>query len=115
MPQYAYRSCKAEKLLGEYDRVEKEIRRFGKPVTDAVLDEIVAGVAKRVGINTADDFYNTLGFGGISLQRFMPKIKEDYAKLGKADQPIIAAPPKKRTRSKEGVIVEAYAMEEIPR
>ena len=25
---------------------------------------------------TADDFYNTLGFGGISLQRFIPKIKE---------------------------------------
>ena len=57
--------------------VEREIRRLSRSVSDDEIDEIIATVAKRVGINTADDFYNTLGFGGISLQRFIPKIKEE--------------------------------------
>jgi len=44
-------------------------------------------VAKRVGINTSDDFYNTLGFGGITLQRFIPKIKEEFDKLYAEEAP----------------------------
>ncbi len=61
--------------------VEREVRRISRNVSDSEIDEIIATVAKRVGINTADDFYNTLGFGGISLQRFLPKIKEEIEKL----------------------------------
>ena len=61
--------------------VEKEIKRLSKNVSEEKQDEIIAAVAKRVGINTADDFYNTLGFGGLSLQRFLPKIKEEVELL----------------------------------
>ena len=39
--------------------------------------------------------------------RLMPKIREDYGKLNKTEEPIITVTPvKKRTKSKEGVIVE---------
>ena len=61
--------------------VEKELRRINKNVTDAEIDELVLSAARRVGIQTTDDFYNTLGFGGISLQRFIPKMKEELEKL----------------------------------
>ncbi len=61
--------------------VEREVRRMGIPYTEEQLGNIVASVGKRIGINEADDFYNTLGFGGISLQRFLPKIKEELEKL----------------------------------
>ena len=66
--------------------VDKEIRRLGYNVSDDELDEILAPIAKKVGINTADDFYNTLGFGGITLQRFLPKIKDELEKLHKDDE-----------------------------
>ena len=61
--------------------VEKEIRKISKSISDDDLDVIISTVAKRVGINTADDFYNTLGFGGLSLQRFLPKIKDEIEKF----------------------------------
>lgn len=61
--------------------VEKELRKYGKSYTDAELDAIIVTAAKRIGINSADDFYNTLGFGGVSLQRFLPKIKDEIDKL----------------------------------
>ena len=65
--------------------VEKEVKRLGGSCSDAELNEIITTVAKRVGINNADDFYNTLGFGGISLQRFIPKIKEELDKISEND------------------------------
>ena len=61
--------------------VERELRRINKNVTDAQIEELVLNAARRVGIQTTDDFYNTLGFGGLSLQRFIPKFKEEIEKL----------------------------------
>ncbi len=60
--------------------VEREVKKLGIPFTETELIDAVTIAAKRIGINNANDFYNTLGFGGISLQRFMPKIKEELEK-----------------------------------
>mgnify|MGYP006874816693 CR=1 FL=1 len=62
--------------------VEKEIKKISKSITDEQISDIILIIAKRIGIQSVDDFYNTLGFGGISLQRFMPKIKEEIEKHG---------------------------------
>ena len=97
------------------EEVEREIKRLAKNVSDSVIDEIITTVANRVGINSADDFYNTLGFGGVSLQRFIPKIKDELEKIN-----LMSAPPltpeeeiskikvldaSKRFKSNGGVIV----------
>ncbi len=79
--QWFKKEKRSENIVVGKAEVEKEIKRLGKSCTDDELSEIIATVAKRVGINNADDFYNTLGFGGISLQRFMPKIKEEIEKI----------------------------------
>ncbi len=79
--QWFKKERRSENIVVGKSEVEREVRRLGKQYTDAELSDIVAHVARRVGINTSDDFYNTLGFGGISLQRFLPKIKEELEKL----------------------------------
>ena len=79
--QWFKKEKKAENILVGRAEVERELRRYGKSYTEAQLSDIITGVAKRVGIKDAEDFYNTLGFGGISLQRFLPKIKEELDKL----------------------------------
>ena len=61
--------------------VEKEIKKICKSLSDAELNSIILTVAKRVGIQDVDDFYNTLGYGGLSLSRFLPKIKEEIDRL----------------------------------
>ena len=98
--------------------VEKEIKKLYKQVTDAEINDIVSVIAKRVGINNVDDFYNTLGFGGISLSRFIPKIKDEIEKLRAEDDiPLTAeeeiskiklAPTSKR-RSSGGIIIDGEA------
>jgi GTP pyrophosphokinase len=81
--QWFKKEKRPENIIVGRAEVEKEIKKFGYSVSDDELDEIVGSIAKRVGINTSDDFYNTLGFGGITLGRFLPKIKDELDKIHK--------------------------------
>ena len=117
--QWFKKERRSENIVVGKGEVEREVKRYGKPCTDAQLSEIVANVAKRVGINNADDFYNTLGFGGISLQRFMPKIKEAIDKINvDTEKPMTAeeeiskvkvAQPARRNRAHGGIIIDGEA------
>ena len=86
--QWFKKEKRPENIVVGRAEVERELKKYGKAYTDIELNEIIASVAKKVGINTSDDFYNTLGFGGISLQRFLPKIKEEIDKLHADDAPV---------------------------
>lgn len=117
--QWFKKERRAENIVVGKAEVDKEIKRYGKPCTEAQLNEIIAQLAKRVGINNADDFYNTLGFGGISLQRFMPKIKEELDKLNADEEKPLTAEeelslvkvtsPARRTKSHGGIIIDGEA------
>ena len=99
--------------------VEREMRRYSRTLSDAEITEIITNIAKKVGIQTADDFYNTLGFGGISLQRFMPKIKDEIEKLKAQDAPaptpdeelsrVKLTQVNKRMRNSGGIIIDGEA------
>ena len=99
--------------------VEREIKRISKNVTEAQINDIVILLAKRVGIQTVDDFYNTLGFGGISLSRFIPKIKDEIEKLRvNEDGPVTPEEElakvkltniNKRIRNSSGIIIDGQA------
>ncbi len=96
--------------------VEREFKRIYKQITDAQMTDIVTTIAKRVGINNADDFYNTIGFGGISLSRFLPKIKEEIEKLRTENEGPLSTEDElakvkltdvsKRARKSGGVIID---------
>ncbi len=85
--QWFKKEKRAENIQLGRSEVEREVKRFSKSLSDDKLDEIIVTVAKRVGILTADDFYNTLGFGGLSLSRFIPKIKDEIEKAVGAAEP----------------------------
>nr|MBE6544774.1 bifunctional (p)ppGpp synthetase/guanosine-3',5'-bis(diphosphate) 3'-pyrophosphohydrolase [Oscillospiraceae bacterium] len=114
--QWFKREKRTENIQVGKAEVEREIKRIGRQLTDSEINDIVITIAKRVGIQTVDDFYNTIGFGGISLSRFIPKIKEEVEKLrASEDLPLTAeeelaqvklAKVNKRMRSSGGVIID---------
>lgn len=114
--QWFKKEKRAENIVVGKAEVEKELRKIGKPCTDAQLDTIISAISKRVGINNADDFYNTIGFGGLSLQRFIPKIKEELEKISVDEQKPISAAEEiskvktvisnSRTKTGGGVIID---------
>ena len=115
--QWFKKEKRPENIVVGRTEVEREIKRLYKQITDAEINDIITTIAKKVGINNADDFYNTLGFGGLSLQKFMPKIKDEVEKLRSADAPetqedelskikLASASATKRMRSSSGIIID---------
>ncbi len=114
--QWFKKEKRPENIVVGKAEVEREFKRIYKQISDAEMTEIVTTIAKRVGINNADDFYNTIGFGGISLTRFLPKIKEEIEKLRAEDEGPLTTEDElakvkltnvsKRTRKSGGVIID---------
>ncbi len=87
--------------------VEKEFKRNFIRLAEPEYTEFIKKIAERQHCKSIENFYAAIGYGGISLMHMMPKIKEDYVKMTKAEEPVInIAPVKKRTKSTEGVVVE---------
>ncbi len=106
---------RAENIEYGREEVRKEVNHINKNVTDAQIDEIIAGIAKKIGINEIDDFYNTIGFGGLSISRFMTKIKEEVDNLSVGDATVsnpldeikaIKIDTSKRVRSAGGILID---------
>lgn len=89
--------------------LEREFKRNNIPLSDDRIEEFLQGLAKRQRCNSIEDFYASIGYGGISLSKIMPRIKEDYIKFkqqhGEAstEPQIVQERPKKAVK---GVIVE---------
>ena len=117
--QWFKKEKRSENIIVGKAEVEKEIKKLGKTYNEAQITEIISTVAKRIGINTADDFYNTIGFGGLSIQRFIPKIKEQLDKITEDEQKPISTEEEvskfknvistNRTKTSGGVIIDGEA------
>ena len=49
--------------------VDSELSKYAKSFTDDERDAIVADIIPRIGFSSAEDLYNTLGYGGMSISR----------------------------------------------
>ena len=79
--QWFKKEKRTENIQVGRTEVERELKKFRKNISEEEINDVVTTIAKRVGIQNADDFYNTIGFGGLSLSRFTSKIKEEIEKL----------------------------------
>lgn len=88
--------------------VEREFRRSFIRLPDDELKQFLQHIAERQHFDTVDDFYAAIGYGGVSLIRMMPHIKDEYLKIVKSSAPpeVVLTQPKKRVKSSEGVVVE---------
>lgn len=70
------------------------------------MKEFLLSQSKRQHCESLEDFYAAIGYGGVLLSRIMPRIKEDYLRLVKAEnlQPGITAAPKHYNNG--GVIID---------
>ena len=61
--------------------LEKEMRRnlIAPPAEER--EKFIADIAARQKYNTVDDFYASIGYGGVSLEKIMPRIKDDFIRL----------------------------------
>ncbi|SCZ07230.1 RelA/SpoT family protein [Alkaliphilus peptidifermentans] len=56
--------------------LEREVRRQGFNQQEALHVKLLTQIAKRFGLNNEDDLYAAIGYGGITLNQIIPKIRE---------------------------------------
>ncbi|MBQ9086277.1 MAG: bifunctional (p)ppGpp synthetase/guanosine-3',5'-bis(diphosphate) 3'-pyrophosphohydrolase [Clostridia bacterium] len=69
---------RADNIIAGKSMIDAEIRHWSKLCTESRRNEIVATVGKRLGFMSADDLYNTLGYGGISMGKLSGKLRDEY-------------------------------------
>ena len=108
--QWFKREMRAENIVVGRAEVDREFRRLGAPCTDEQRTEILLNVGRRLGINDVDDLYNTIGYGGVLLTKLSVRIKDEFERVVKTDEPVIDSVDLVKTvRSKGstgGVIVD---------
>ena len=85
----------------------KEMRRnlIAPPAEER--EKFIADIAARQKYNTVDDFYASIGYGGVSLEKIMPRIKDDFIRLYRKTEQTLAPTVKKSSqKASNGVIVE---------
>lgn len=69
---------RAENIEQGKAEIEREFRRNLISVTDEEYKEILQSIAQRQHYGSIDDLYAAVGYGGLALSKFMPKIKERF-------------------------------------
>ncbi len=90
--------------------VEREFKRNNIVLPEKQMLEFLGKIAEKQHCNNIDEFFAAIGYGGLSLNKIIPRIKDDYSKLVKEMAPeaqIAVKPvPKKATKSVDGIIIE---------
>ncbi len=113
--QWFKKEKREENIENAKKEIDKFFHKFGLAYNDEQRDAAVLAVANKVALTNTDDFYNAIGYGGISLSKVENKLKIEFEKLVRPEdenkseiQPFI---PQKKIKptltSAQSVIVES--------
>ena len=97
-----------ENIVEGKAEVEREFKRNYIRLDETQYAQFMENLAARQHFDNLEDFYAAIGFGGISIIRLMPYIKEEYNKNYRVQEPVQPQTEVKTTRpkGKDGVTVE---------
>ncbi len=97
-----------ENIIEGKAEVEREFRRNYIRLDEEDYNKFIKKLAERQKMDNVDDFYAALGYGGLSIIRMMPYIKDEYQKnYDKSRQEIKVVPVKNNNKkNNDGVTVE---------
>ncbi len=84
--QWFKKEKRDENIIEGKNEIDKELKRYGRPFTEAQKNEVVENVAKRSGFLDVEDFYNNIGYGGMSVSKFSAKLKDEFDRIVKTEE-----------------------------
>lgn len=87
--------------------IEREFKRNYIRLTEEEYEIFIKKLAARQHLDSVDDFYAAIGYGGLSVSKQMPYIKDEYHKnYDKSHIEEISAKQPAKRKSKDGIIVD---------
>lgn len=108
---YFKKEKKDENIARGKDMLEKEARRRGYALSDIFTPDILAGLLQRHTLNSEDDLYATVGYGGLTTAQVLTKIIQDFKKEDHTldIEQLAVAEQKPHKHSKSGVLINGNA------
>lgn len=108
--QWLKKECREENIVQGKEYIEKECRRINVPVSELFKEEWLKSVYKKYNFNSIDDLYASVGYGGLTAQKVVLRLNEEYQRLkkekGEAKEEIaVRHTEKKRKINNSGVEV----------
>ncbi|MEN8905582.1 MAG: bifunctional (p)ppGpp synthetase/guanosine-3',5'-bis(diphosphate) 3'-pyrophosphohydrolase [Clostridiales bacterium] len=112
--QWFKKEKREENIVKGKDIIEKELKKQGLVYGNLFKPEWVEMILKKHTFNTLDDLFSSIGFGAITANKVITKLKEEYKKTLKSDDDdlkIIEDISKKQQKNKRkmpesGIIVK---------
>lgn len=87
--------------------IEREFKRNYIRLTEEEYEIFIKKLAARQHLDSVEDFYAAIGYGGLSVSKQMPYIKDEYHKnYDKSHIEEISAKQPAKRKSKDGIIVD---------
>ncbi len=109
--QWFKKERRDENIIRGRDMIEKELKRHSYSYNQLFRTEWVSPILKRYNLNTIDDLFATIGYGGLTAIKVIMKLHEDYVsyskKLGNTEVvlPSEIDTTKKTHSSSNGIVV----------
>lgn len=117
--QWFKRERRDENIEHGKELVEKELRRLGNTHEQLFKPDWVAILIKRYGFQTLDDLYASIGYGGLTAQKVIMRLREEWLKKNREleakkkleavyneESKTVGTEPAKRYSSSKGIIVK---------
>ena len=78
--QWFKKERRDENIARGKDMLEREVRRMGYNVSDALQVKTLNSIAKRLSLNNDEDLYAAIGYGGITLAQVTSRIRQKIQK-----------------------------------
>lgn len=98
---------KEENIAEGRAALEKELRRNLISIPEDKYEDFLQEIARKMRLNTVEELYAALGYGGIQMSKLLVRIKEEYNRVLKTADPteVFQIPPRSG-KSSNGVVVE---------
>ena len=103
------RERREENIIEGRAEIEREFKRNYIRLTEEDEEKFIKKLAERQRLDSVEDFYAAIGFGGISVNRLMPYIKDEYHKnydKSREEQRLKQVKTAPRKTNSDGVTVE---------
>jgi len=84
--QWFKKEKREENIQKGKELLEKEIRRHGYTTAQLVRTEWMEIISKKFSLHSVDDMYSSLGYGGLTPNQVITKLKEEFRKTQKLEE-----------------------------
>ncbi|MBQ2945666.1 MAG: bifunctional (p)ppGpp synthetase/guanosine-3',5'-bis(diphosphate) 3'-pyrophosphohydrolase [Clostridia bacterium] len=110
--QWFKRECREENIKTAKEELDKELRRNGIFVKDNEKIILYTPILEKMNLSL-DEFYNSIGYGGLYISKIMPRLKDEYNKLRgselEAEELPVASQAKQSKKLAQNIVVEGVS------